>query len=420
MTDHDMRSTRDITTRALKAYLILLATFFVLVVATGAIPAGAIRGNLDASVQLIASEGAYPSHGPSITMQDNFTDCVMLNIAAGADASRPVASAMTSTLHIAPDGDIIAGTRALLDGRQVDARPYARYWHGSQALLRPLLCIMDYRGIRVLNYILLSLLALACILLSIMRLSPSFALNFAVGLVMVAAWLVPLNMQYVACFGVMLVAMLVLLAMPGRLHSMGSACVTFFVIGGVTQFLDLLTTPVITLGLPLIVWYMLHKPARGCRVVVMLSLMWGLGYASLWASKWVLASLITGTDVIGDAMASVKLRSVGGETAEQGLTWAAICKIYWTWIASRGKLVLAALVAAVLAITVAYRRWGRPRRIIAANSWLLLVAAIPVAWTLVLAQHTFLHHFFTWRIVLVTIVALLLFVCHTLSFKKTI
>lgn len=415
-----MRSTWDITVKAFKAYMIMLAAFFVLTVATSAIPVTAIQENLKMSLQAIEQEGAYPTHGPSITMQDNFTDCLMLNIAAGIDGSRPVAGAMECTLHLDGDGDIITSTRSLLDGQAVAARPYARYWHGNQVALRPLLCVMGYRGIRVLNYVLLGLLALACILLGYRQVSRPFAAVLALGLVAVTGWLVPLNMQFTTCFMIMLVAMLAIMLMPRRLHSTGAACVAFFVIGGVTQFLDLLTTPAITLGLPLIVWCMMHKPGRACRMVVVLSLMWGLGYASLWASKWVLASLITGHDIIGDAMASARLRSVGGADAEQGLTATAVYKYYWSMLASRGVAALGALLAAVVAVIAAYRRWGRPYRIINAHLWLLLVAAIPVAWTLVLAQHTFLHHFFTWRIVLVTVVALLLFVCHTLSFKKTI
>lgn len=399
------------------AYFILLATFFVLVVATAAIPLSAIHGNLESSVQTIAQEGEYPVHGPSLTMQDNFTDCVMLNIAAGTDAGHPVVSAMSNTLHMG-NGDIISGTRDLLNGQQAESRLYARYWHGSQVLLRPLLCVMDYRGIRIFNYIFLGLLALACILLGYRQVSRTFAAVFAVGLVAVTGWLVPLNMQYVACFGVMLVAMLLIMAAPGRFHTTRAACLLFFVIGGVAQFFDLLTTPLITLGLPLIVWCMIHKPDHAGRVVVMLSLMWLLGYASLWASKWVLAGFIMGSDIIGDAVQSAQLRTAGGEMAEQGLTATAIYKMYWSSLISTRALIAEG--AFILVVAILYRCFGRPRRFMSANLWLLLVAAMPVVWTLVLAQHTFLHHFFTWRIVLVTVVALLLFVCHTISFRKRI
>ena len=398
-------------------YFILLATFFVLVVATASIPLSAIKGNLKASVQTIAQEGEYPVHGPSLTMQDNFTDCVMLNLAAGTDADHPMASAMANTLHFG-NGDIISDTRDLLDGGQVESRLYARYWHGNQVLLRPLLCFMDYQSIRVFNYVLLTLLALACILLGYRQISRAFAAVLVLGLIAVAGWLVPLNMQYVACFGVMLTAMLLLLLMPNRFHSTRAACVLFFVIGGVAQFFDLLTTPLITLGLPLIVWCLIHKPDRAARMVILLSLMWFLGYASLWASKWVLAGIITGNDVIGDAVQSARLRTAGGEMAEQGLTATAIYKMYWSALVSTRALIAEAVV--IVAIAILYRCYSRPRRIISANLWLLLIAAMPVVWTLVLAQHTFLHHFFTWRIVLVTVVALLLFVCHTISFRKRI
>lgn len=418
-TSRFMHHFRNTTLKAISVYFALLAVFFLLVVGTCAIPTRSIEDNLKSSVSLISQEGDYPTHMVSLMMQDNFTDCVMLNIAAGADADHPVESAMNNTLHIA-GGDIITSTTDLLDGKPVDSRSYARYWHGNQVVLRPLLCLTDYHGIRIINDILLSLLALLAIALCYMKVSRALALALTTGLVLTTCWIVPLNMQFAACFYVMLISVITLLLCPERLHSKNAACVAFFVIGAVTQYVDLLTTPLITLGLPLIVWCMLHKPDRPGKMVILLAVMWGLGYATLWGSKWLLASLITGNDILGDALNSVRIRSVGGEMSERGLTATGIIKGYWTSFASLGLKGWGGLLVAIIAVATLYRRWGRPYRIIASNLWLLLVAAMPLVWALVLTQHTYLHHFFTWRIVLVTIVALMLFFSHTITFRKRI
>ena len=156
------RTSQHITVRVIILYLALLATFTVLVTASSAIPRAAIDHNLKQSVSVIESEGEYPAHGTMLFTQDNFTDCVILNIAAGIDDKSPLQSAMLNTLHFSGNG-IITDTRALLDGQPVAERPYARYWHGNQVLLRPLLCVTDYRGIRVINHVLLTLMALTCL-----------------------------------------------------------------------------------------------------------------------------------------------------------------------------------------------------------------------------------------------------------------
>lgn len=414
-----MRQTRNITVTIIAAYFTLLAIFFLLAVVTGLIPRHAVEQHLVQSVHTIGQEGEYPVHGISLLTQDNFTDCVMLNIAAGADNGHPVASAMDNTLHMS-GRDIIASTSRLLDGNPVEARSYARYWHGYQVLLRPLLCLTDYRGIRVINGAALALLALLCIVIGYWRVSRPFALSLAAGLLLTGCWIVPLNMQFTSCFAVMLAALLAVMLGQRALHSTGAASVAFFVIGGVTQYLDLLTTPLITLGLPLIAWMLIHKPGRASRTVVLLSLMWGLGYASLWASKWLIAGLVTGNDVLGDAINSVRIRSVGGEMAEQGLTAADILRGYWNHFAALGLAGWGALAALTIAVVALYRCCGRPYRVIGGNLWLLLVAAMPLVWALVLTQHTFLHHFFTWRIVLVTLVAIMLFICHTITLSRRI
>lgn len=61
-----------------------------------------------------------------------------------------------------------------------------------------------------------------------------------------------------------------------------------------TSYFDFLTYPVASLGMPLIVWLLLHREenararlARCCSC----GLCWAFGYAGMWAGKWALALL---------------------------------------------------------------------------------------------------------------------------------
>lgn len=395
--------------RTLGTFAVMLATFFLLAVVTSAIPFGMIAGHLDSSVQTITQEGEKPFHGHMLYTQDNVTDCIMLNIAAGVDASHPLHSAMANRFHFNDGGNVFDDTRDLLGGKQVDSFDYARYWHGNQVLLRPLLVLTDYHGIRIINYLALFTLALLCIFLSYRRVSRSFAIALTIGLACMGFQYIPLNMQYTSCFLIMLVAMLFIL-LSRRKQGHEQALLLFFVIGGVTAFMDLLTTPLITLGLPVMLWCLVHKPEHPVRMVVFISLMWLLGYASIWAAKWLLASAVTGTNIVGDAMANAHLRTVGGEQGEQGLTTLAIMKGFWHTLAARWPITGAAVLIALGCIVAFYWRCYRPAGSTArGNLWLLLVAVMPLAWSLVLMQHTYIHWYFTWRIWLITIVAVIVF-----------
>ena len=65
----------------------------------------------------------------------------------------------------------------------------------------------------------------------------------------------------------------------------------FLCIGGVTSYLDLLTYPLVALGAPLILFLSFRGTATmrsSMRYILTLSSFWVIGYAGMWAGKWVL------------------------------------------------------------------------------------------------------------------------------------
>lgn len=414
---HMSRPCHHIVTLAI-AYLALVATLLMLITLVDTIPYSAIEGNLRASVDELAAEGEKPVHRTRLLTQDNVTDCIMMNIAAGVDYHHPLKSAMANKFHFNEGGSLFDATRDLLNGNPVDVQEYARYWHGYQTLLRPLLCITDYRGIRLINYLSLAILGLLCIILSYKKVSHAFSIALVIGLACVGITYVPLNIQYTTCFFIMFTAMLTILLLKPKYLTTSRACVGFFVLGGLTSYCDLLTTPIITLGPPLIVFCLMHKPKRAFRAVMLLSLMWLGGYASIWISKWVLASVITGSDIIGDAMANARIRTVGSSTSEEGATTVSILLTVWQRLST--KPVFLSVIIALAALVAAYWRGRQPSRVIRDNAWLLLVAIMPLIWSAILMQHTYIHFFFTWRIGLVTIVALIVFFAKTINWQTII
>jgi hypothetical protein len=395
--------------RILVTYLVLLFLFMGAVARTCAIPRSEIEGNMRQSVQEVVTDGQMFTwqvgfFKPYIV--GVFTECLMLDIAYCVDTDQPMQSAMENKFYMA-DGSPVTGIQTLLsDPGDPHLQPviYSRYWHGSQCLLRPLLRVTTMRGIRMLNIFLLALLLIATTAVMIMRLGMRDALIISLSLLLVMVPTVPLCLNYVPTFVIALLASLVILLWDKPTAGRGNAVVLFFVIGGVAAFMDLLTTPLVAMAVPLTVYMLLRQPDDACRTLMVMALAWLAGYALLWASKWALAAMMTDFDVFGDAMGAVTQRTVGH--GEQD---------YWLWCLKRTLGMLAAVAVLTAAVT-----WmlGNVRQALRDNGWMLLIAASGFVWALVLLEHTWHHLHFTWRMFVVPFIALTLFLSHSFEERR--
>jgi len=394
------------------AVVALLVVFTALVTAVSMIPRRAIEANVRASMNEVRQDSVMFYAGVSawrpFTVGD-FTNALMLDLAYCVDSSHPLQAAMVNNFAIVDKSPLDALERLYRDGDNADNAdvqmvPYPRYWHGNQVVLRPLLCVTTVHGVYVLNIVVLALLWLALLVLLWRRVSPGDALLVSLPLLAVMVPSVPLCMNYPPPFVVgMLGALLVLLCrrVTARL---GNAVVLFVVIGACTSFFDLLTAPLVSLGVPLFVYMLYCRPRRACATVVALSLAWLGGYAVLWLGKWVLAALLTGHGVMQDGLDQVTRRAVGNAD-EAG---------YLDYCLKRSLQALAAFVALMAVLTLLL---GKSWRDIRACGWMLLLAMSSWVWELVVLEHTWTHMHFTWRTFVVLAIGVLLYCCHTMSLR---
>lgn len=164
------------STKPLLAVVISLvamtALFFISLVAVSHIKKSSISQNALISAQTIDEEGLKRKIGGiPIFRLDNFTDALMINIATNIDERNTVESAINCTYTYRGNRmSVTQGIRdAINEDYEHDAFEYARYWHGYLLFLRPLLTATDYSGIRILNYVVPSLLLGGIIWLGIRR-----------------------------------------------------------------------------------------------------------------------------------------------------------------------------------------------------------------------------------------------------------
>lgn len=394
--------------RILLTYVVLLLLFTGAVVATCAIPRSAIEGNLRQSVSEVVEDGQM------FTWQVGFfkpyiigvfTECLMLDIAYQVDSDHPLQSAMESRFVIA-DSSPVEGMKVLLndpDSPRLQPFIYSRYWHGNQCLLRPLLCVTTMRGIRLFNILLLTLLLLATTVVMIKRLGTGDAFIITLALAAVMVPTVPLCLNYVPTFAIALIASLLILQWNKPTASRENATVLFFIIGAVTAFMDLLTTPMVAMAVPLTVYLLYRKPHDVWLCLITLALAWLAGYALLWGTKWLLAWMVTDFDVFGDALGAVTQRTVGHDEQD-----------FMMWCLKRNGALLVAATALTAAVVLLF---GQSRERLRRHSWMLAIAISSFVWTFVLLEHTWHHLHFTWRTYVVLAIGLLLYLRHTIDLR---
>lgn len=412
-----------------KTYLIPIATLAGMIVlatllgtAINSVPRSLIHDHAVATFDKINADNNHPlMQGDCLYHLDKFTDRLMCNITMSADDSQPLRSAMLNPMHLRDSRSHVEETTLWVHTGQWDfpIRQYGRYWHGYEVPLTTLLLFTDYSGIRVVNFILYFVLMLAALWLTWRRCSPAMAIALLIPILITASpILVPLAMQYIGCHIIMFAAIIVALLIPREKGGQYVCAASFFVIvGAVTAFIDLLTTPVITLGVPAVVYIARHGKEDGrLRLLLTICASWGIAYAVMWSSKWLLANMLTGVDVLSDALYRARYRSIGDANDEQiQITTGSIVAHY----ASKITPTLAAAGLAALGIIVAVMRlaagsWQRLRR----HAWMLAIAALPLLWFSVMTQHTIVHFYMTWRALMVTIFALTAYIFLTVRRKE--
>ena len=414
----------------LAAFAATVAVLFVLLLGACALPAQPVLEHVYDSAQTIQQEGLYPEYfGFKLFQMDNYTDTIMLFEAAAMGEQDPLTAMMTATAYNVDNFETMAGDLAaycertipLATGAQkaVQLVPfsYARYWHGYLIWLRPLLCVMSITGVRVVQYLVLFAL-LAVILWQLRRQCGLRAMVwFAVSQLAVTVFWVPHQVQYFTTFCIAYAGCAWVLARPGRA---GQLSIALVVLGTCTAFCDLLVTPIITLGLPVAVWLCClpqraASGARQCLSVIGGSLCWGAGYAMCWGLKWVLATLITGQDIIGDAIHQAGVRTTADTWHGMELSWGNIFRFVGDTLSQRGLLWPVVLV--VILCIAAFLLCLRNKEALLRALPIGLTALMAPVWLALLRTHSIQHGWFTWRSLTVSIFAGLAFLYYSCGIR---
>lgn len=428
-------------------FVILILIYWLTLFVTSLIPSSAIKENVTKSSETILELGKigekkFYDLGYKIEGTFIFTDALMVNTAYSIDSSNPIGSMLLARRSYIPgqtttvykeSKDVISApmyryrggsfqTKELYglmhdDGNTVGFE-YPRYWHGYLVFLRPLLVLFDYNAISMITCVSFAILAIALSIILGKKVNIVTGFIFLASFILMNIYIVATCLNEITTYYVAVVVSIVIaLAYKKLKKHMG---IVFFIIGSFTSFVDLFTTPLMTLGIPLLVYFLLKQKNEETNWkeqvlnLIKLSILWGIGYGLTWFTKWAIVDIVYQRGIIKDAIEQILFRTV--ETNNDPLlTDTEMQKQYIAYYL--GDYLDKALLAIVAVFFVVAIIKNRKKKINVANIIpFIIIMLYPIIWYFAVKQHTLKHFFFAGRIVLLSIISFLIIISILLRY----
>ena len=435
-------------------FVILLGIYFAIMTLTSLIPSGMLENNVRESSETLVQEGEKVTFDLKYKEENifTFTDALMINTAYSIDNNHPIESFILArknyipgqTTEFYPDGQYNLGANenyiskengdlyqtkelyGLMHGDNIqDSYEYARYWHGYLSILRPLLLLFNYSGIRIVLAIITLISIVALITLLCKKISITSGVIYGIGLLAISIFIVTKSINEILIFIVAFISSIILLLKKNPEKNIG---IFFFVVGSVSNFIDLLTAPLVTLGITAITYFLLIQKneskvniKRYILDFLKICISWALGYGITWLSKWVITEIFFGRPIISQAIEQAVFRSNGPQI--NGMNIFSLSNVFirnMEYLSS--PVAITILIIAVIYIIV-MMIINRNKKIDFKENLkkclpYILIFFLPVIWYMVLKQHSYTHVNFTYRILVISIISLLIIASKILVSKN--
>lgn len=406
----------SILLKGLAITIVMCMLGYFLLVVVYCIPSRFMEKHTADSYPIFLEEGVYPVlTGIKTSQLDNSTDALMLLVASYPNSENAWKAAASVERYRVEGKDPVETLLYIYDemGSDLEHTSYSRYWHGYLVLLKPLLSMFNYGQVRfIIMLFQLSLFLVIVAKLTMKRKELIFPLFFMWIFMNPIATMCSLQFNNVTILTFIAVVLVIHFEERWK-GDLNKWELLFLVIGALTSYFDLLTYPLLTLGIPLLLWLSFYNSvsfSTKMEGIIFISIFWAIGYGGMWAGKWIIGSIVTGENVIQNAVEFMQVRTSSLVTEKRGVTYWEVIKrqllISWRYV----------LTACLLAFILILHKIRKSEKI-DFISFLpyVLVGAYPLIWYGVLKNHSYIHAFFTYRELSISIVAFL--ICAT-SFCK--
>lgn len=378
------------------------------------LPTDRMGENVKSSVGTYRTEGAYRmvNYGFYNTMLDNYTDaCMLLCAVYDGDESLPKRAMNVYSRQVEKGNyNYMDSLLAFCDGKEMDSvHKYFWYWHGYLVFLKPLLLFFNYGDIRMLNMCLQTVLFAAFLLCMYRKGLKHYILPFILGYLLLMPITVSMSLQFSSCYYVMMLGGIALLHFYEKLKAEDAFYAVFLLLGMSTSFLDFLTYPLVTLCVPLILYFILNEQDKilpMAKRMIGLGLSWGAGYIGMWAGKWLMASIFLQKNCFVMGIRKVfQHTSMNVGMTEQKFTITEVFQRNFLWMTHKGYMFV--LIPGILYLLVRLLRTGVCRASLRKAVPLAVIAIIPVVWYCLASAHSYIHYWMEYRHCLILVFALL-------------
>ena len=284
---------------------------------------------------------------------------------------------------------------------------YARYWHGILALLKPLMLFFNYREIRILNGITQTLLNMFFIYLLYQNNLKKYILPYIISLLMIMPIVLAYSIQFSTCFYVMILSSIVLLLIK---KNQKYSWMIFLLSGILTSYIDFLTYPIATFGVPMVICLLKEKEItveEKIAAIIRNGIFWTFGYVMMWSGKWVLANILTSQDVIIDSVRNIIART--STTVGQGEKTFSIFEVIAKNISEFFDTPFKYL-ASIFTLLCLYRNRNIENKetTLYKLSPFLIISLLPVLWYAFASNHSYIHTYFTNKGLIVSMFSMLI------------
>ena len=407
-----MKKTGKIIIRNIIILLVLPFAGLLLMLLVHLLPTGKMFTNVLNSKDTIVKEfdDGLVVDGYPATLTGGFTDSLMLEFAIYNTPHSAAQQVMNMyRAESCTDGGWRAG-ESLVD--YLDGSPnqhevtYTRYWHGYLVILKPLLLLASFNTIRMINGAFQLLLLCLVIVLYTRKGYGNIAVSLGIAMPFLMFTSSFTSLSLSICLYMVLLQLLIL-PMIKPTENSGVLTTFFLVSGALTAYFDFLTYPLVTLGFPLVAYLCMtkEKNAKQFGKIGLSGACWGIGYAFMWASKWLLAAIFAGGDVLSDATSTIAQRTSAMDSRGRLAGYLDIVKDNLSPYANRAFLLFMAAAVIGLIIFIAGKGLKEYLKTLKTALPVICLALLPFLWWFVTSNHSGEHWQFTCRIFAITIFA---------------
>jgi len=382
---------------------LMISIFIGLLYLAMLIPNEKMKQNVIESEKFLETKGIAERVGKTIL--DNWTDALMINTSYSVDSSNPLESLIYARRSYSPNRNLtlyeieenkeenpIKDLKENIKEENTRYYEYSRYWHGYLIFLRPLLCICNYTTIRIILISIIDILSLVLIYLVFKKVDKIMSIILAILMLYASFQIVGMSITYFSVISISIIFSIYII------QKRNISPIFFFIVGGITSFFDLLTTPILTLGLPLIIYLIVNKEECSYKKLFIMCLNWAIGYVTIWISKWIIGSIICdNSNLITERGIEKIIQRSGNKIGEISINYIDVIKNNFKYY--QGMIITNIVILVTILVMFKYKLKKEDYKYI-------IISLMPFAWYMITQNHSFIHAKYTHRILFITILSL--------------